>query len=170
MKQFIFADSWSPYLVGSLIGILSWFSFIISKKALGTSTTFARGSAKLGALFLGEKVYNWKYYQKYKPELEWQSMLVIGIVIGSFISSVLSGEFSLRFIPLTEFKSILNQDIMGRIFSAFAGGILLGFGARLAGGCTSGHGISGTFQLSIASWISLIGFFVGGAITAFLIL
>ncbi|RCW54190.1 YeeE/YedE thiosulfate transporter family protein [Halanaerobium sp. ST460_2HS_T2] len=169
MIKFIFADSWSPYLVGTLIGVLSWFSFIISRKALGTSTSFARGSAKLGALFLGEKVYDWKYYQKYKPELEWQSMLVIGIVIGSFISAVLSGEFNLAFLPQTEFESILNQNLIGRIFSAFTGGIFLGFGARLAGGCTSGHGISGTFQLSIASWISLVGFFVGGAITAFLI-
>ncbi|PUU91869.1 MULTISPECIES: YeeE/YedE thiosulfate transporter family protein [Halanaerobium] len=170
MLEFIFAESWSPYIVGSLIGVLSWFSFIISKKALGTSTTFARGSAKLGAVFFGAEVYNWKYYQKYKPELEWQSMLVIGIVIGSFISAILSGEFNLSLIPLTEFESILNQNILGRIFSAFAGGIMLGFGARLAGGCTSGHGISGTFQLSIASWISLIGFFVGGALTAFIIL
>lgn len=170
MREFIFAGSWSPYLVGTLIGVLSWFSFIISKKALGTSTTFARGSAKLGAIFFGSEVYDWKYYQKYKPELEWQSMLVIGIVIGSFISAVLSGEFNLTFIPLTEFESILNQNILGRIISAFAGGIMLGFGARLAGGCTSGHGISGAFQLSIASWISLIGFFVGGAVTAFIIL
>lgn len=170
MREFIFAGSWSPYLVGTLIGVLSWFSFIISKKALGTSTTFARGSAKLGAIFFGPEVYDWKYYQKYKPELEWQSMLVIGIVIGSFLSAVLSGEFNLTFIPLTEFESILNQNILGRIISAFAGGIMLGFGARLAGGCTSGHGISGTFQLSIASWISLIGFFVGGAVTAFIIL
>jgi len=170
MSQFIFAASWSPYLVGTLIGVLSWLSFIISKKALGTSTTFARASAKLGSLFLGDSVYEWKYYQKYKPELEWQSMLVIGIVIGSFISAVLSGQFELSFLPVTDFKSILNQNIVGRIFSAFVGGTLLGFGARLAGGCTSGHGISGAFQLSIASWISLIGFFVGGAAAAFLIL
>jgi hypothetical protein len=97
-------------------------------------------------------------------------MLVIGIVIGSFISAVLSGEFNLSLIPVTDFESILNQNILGRVFSAFVGGIFLGFGARLAGGCTSGHGISGTFQLSIASWISLIGFFVGGAVTAFIIL
>ena len=170
MKQFIFAGSWSPYLVGTLIGVLSWFSFIISKKALGTSTSYARASARLGAIFFGTDVFNWKYYQKYKPELEWQSMLVIGIVIGSFISALLSGEFNLSFIPLTEFESILNQNVLGRIFSAFTGGILLGFGARLAGGCTSGHGISGAFQLSIASWISLIAFFVGGAAAAFLIL
>lgn len=170
MEQLISAGSWSPYLVGTLIGVLSWFSFIISKKPLGTSTTYARGSAKLGALFLGDRVYSWKYYQEYKPVLEWQTMLVIGIVIGSFFSAVLAGDFNLSFIPATDFKSVLNQTIAGRIFSAFTGGILLGFGARLAGGCTSGHGISGAFQLSIASWISLIAFFVGGAAAAFLVL
>jgi hypothetical protein len=170
MNQLIFASSWSPYLVGTLIGILSWLSFLISKKPLGTSTTYARASARLGALFVGDDIFEWKYYQQYKPVLEWQTMLVIGIVIGSFISAVLSGDFNLTFTPVTEFESILNQNILGRIFSAFAGGILLGFGARLAGGCTSGHGISGAFQLSIASWISLIAFFVGGVAAAFLIL
>ena len=170
MIDFVFAGSWSPYLVGGLIGVLSWFSFIISKKPLGTSTSYARASARLGAVCCGSDVYNWKYYKKYKPELEWQSMMVIGMVIGSFISAVLSGEFNLTFLPLTEFESILNQNILGRVFSAFTGGIFLGFGARLAGGCTSGHGISGAFQLSIASWISLISFFVGGVAAAFLIL
>ncbi|ADQ14497.1 YeeE/YedE thiosulfate transporter family protein [Halanaerobium hydrogeniformans] len=170
MTQLIFAGRWSPYLVGTFIGVLSWLSFIISKKPLGTSTSYARVSSRLGALFLGDKVYDWKYYKQYKPVLEWQIMLVIGIVIGSFISAVLSGQFSLTFIPLTDFESILNQNILGRIFSAFSGGILLGFGARWAGGCTSGHGISGALQLSIASWISLISFFVGGVVTALLIL
>lgn len=170
MNQLIFTGSWSPYLVGVLIGVLSWLSFLISKKPLGTSTTYARASARLGAICCGDDVLNWKYYQQYKPILEWQSMLVIGIVIGSFISAILSGQFNLTFIPLTEFESVFNQSVVGRIFSAFAGGIMLGFGARLAGGCTSGHGISGAFQLSIASWISLIAFFVGGVLTALLIL
>ncbi len=170
MTQLIFAGRWSPYIVGTLIGVLSWFSFLISKKPLGTSTSYARVSSKLGALFLGDKVYKWKYYQQYKPVLEWQIMLVIGVVIGSFISAVLSGQFDPSFIPVTDFESVLNQNVLGRIFSAFTGGILLGFGARWAGGCTSGHGISGAFQLSIASWISLIAFFVGGVAAAFLIL
>ena len=170
MTQLIFSGRWSPYFVGVLIGFLSCLSFIISKKPLGTSTSYARASSRLGAVFVGNKVYEWKYYQQYKPVLEWQIMLVIGIIIGSFISAVLSGQFNLAFIPLTDFESLLNQNILGRIFSAFAGGILLGFGSRLAGGCTSGHGISGTLQLSIASWISLIAFFVGGVMTAFLIL
>ena len=44
----------------------------------------------------------------------------------------------------------------------------MAFGARLAGGCTSGHGISGTLQLSVGSWIALVCFFIGGAATAML--
>jgi hypothetical protein len=46
------------------------------------------------------------------------------------------------------------------------GGVLMDFGARLAGGCTSGHGISGTMQLNVASWISVICFFIGGIAVA----
>jgi uncharacterized membrane protein YedE/YeeE len=45
----------------------------------------------------------------------------------------------------------------------------MAFGARMAGGCTSGHGISGALQLSVGSWIALAGFFVGGIITAMLL-
>jgi uncharacterized membrane protein YedE/YeeE len=46
--------------------------------------------------------------------------------------------------------------------------MLMAFGARMAGGCTSGHGISGTLQWAIGSWISAICFFIGGVITAML--
>ncbi|MFP4283825.1 MAG: YeeE/YedE thiosulfate transporter family protein, partial [Opitutales bacterium] len=50
---------------------------------------------------------------------------------------------------------------------AFLGGMAMAFGARLAGGCTSGHGISGTLQLNLASWIALVCFFLGGMAVAF---
>jgi uncharacterized membrane protein YedE/YeeE len=49
---------------------------------------------------------------------------------------------------------------------AFPGGMLMAFGARLAGGCTSGHGISGTLQLNLASWITVICIFIGGVVVA----
>jgi uncharacterized membrane protein YedE/YeeE len=55
------------------------------------------------------------------------------------------------------------------VLVALAGGIILGFGSRFAGGCTSGHGISGTLQLAVSSWVSAIFFFVGGIITAHII-
>ena len=56
-----------------------------------------------------------------------------------------------------------------RAAAAFGGGVLMAFGARMAGGCTSGHGISGTLQLNVASWIAVIFFFIGGVILANLI-
>lgn len=59
--------------------------------------------------------------------------------------------------------------IAPRLIVACIGGALMAFGARLAGGCTSGHGISGAMQLSVSSWIALIGFFVVGVITAMLL-
>jgi len=49
------------------------------------------------------------------------------------------------------------------------GGIIMGFGARWAGGCTSGHGISGTLQLAVSSWLAAICFFAGGILTAMFI-
>ena len=49
------------------------------------------------------------------------------------------------------------------------GGMIMAFGARLAGGCTSGHGISGTLQLSVGSWIAVICFFIGGIGVAMLL-
>jgi len=55
-----------------------------------------------------------------------------------------------------------------RLGTAFVGGIVMAFGARLAGGCTSGHGISGTMQLAVGSWIAVICFFVGGIAAAML--
>jgi uncharacterized protein len=48
----------------------------------------------------------------------------------------------------------------------FGGGLLMAFGARLAGGCTSGHGISGTMQLNPGSWIAVICLFIGGIAVA----
>ena len=61
-----------------------------------------------------------------------------------------------------------GEGIGLRLAAAFAGGLLMAFGARLAGGCTSGHGISGTMQLSVGSWIAVLCFFVGGIATAML--
>jgi uncharacterized membrane protein YedE/YeeE len=61
-----------------------------------------------------------------------------------------------------------GDSVAARVAVALAGGALMAFGARLAGGCTSGHGISGALQLSVGSWIALIGFFAGGIATAML--
>lgn len=167
--DFLMAESWSPYLVGAGIGVLSWFSFVFSKKALGASTSFARTAGIIWKKYDKERVEGTAYFQKYTPMIDWQWMLVLGVIIGSFISAITAGVFSPSLLPAADFASPLNQIFAGRFFSALVGGILIGFGSRMAGGCTSGHGISGTLQLSISSWIAAICFFVGGIITAILV-
>lgn len=165
-------DQWSPYAVGIGIGILSWVSFLISDKYIGCSTAFARTSGMIERLFRGDKVNERPYFQKIAPVIDWQWMLVVGVVIGAFISSKLSGYFQLRMVP-GEITGELNRTIVtvpyARWITAFIGGILMGVGSRWAGGCTSGHGISGTLQLSIGSWLAAISFFIGGIAAAMLI-
>jgi hypothetical protein len=62
--------------------------------------------------------------------------------------------------------AVFGPGALARVLVALAGGMILGFGARWAGGCTSGHGISGTLQLAVGSWLAAICFFIGGIATA----
>lgn len=152
---------WSPYAVGIGIGVLSWFTWLISRKPLGCSTSFARSAGMILKLFRRKKVEENPYFQEVKPVIDWQWMLVLGMIGGALLSSLLSGDFRWQWIP-SEWAAAFGTNVLIRLGVALLGGVLLGFGARWAGGCTSGHGISGTMQLAISSWISAICFFVGG--------
>jgi uncharacterized protein len=165
MMNFLTEVLWSPYAVGIGIGVLSWLSFLISKKSLGTSTTYAKTSGMIERFFRGPDVGLKPYYQKIKLDIDWQWMLVLGIVFGSLLSALLSGDFSFEWVPALWLSAFGNTPIL-RIIIAMIGGIFLGFGARWADGCTSGHGISGALQLAVSSWISAIAFFVGGILMA----
>jgi uncharacterized membrane protein YedE/YeeE len=140
----------------------------LSDKAIGCSTAYARTSGMIERIFGGNKVYKKDYYKKFKPKIDWEWMLVLGIIIGAFISSIISNSFSLEFIP-SLWQRTFGSSIFLRIILSLVGGIFVGFGARMAGGCTSGHGISGNLQLSIGSYIATFFFFVGGIITAVII-
>jgi len=168
MMEFLTQVRWSPYAVGIGIGILSWLSFLISRKPIACSTSFARTSGMIERLFRGEKVELKPYYQKVKLVVDWQWMLVVGIVIGSLISALLSGDFHWQWVP-SIWATAFGRDPLLRVIVALVGGVCIGFGARWAGGCTSGHGISGALQLAVSSWISSICFFIGGILTAHII-
>lgn len=159
---------WTPYLAGIGIGILSWIAFLLSDKPLGCSTAFSNTSGMIERLFRGEKTEEKEYYQKYKLGIDWQWMLVLGIIVGVFITSVITGGFAIEWVPDTFAEKFGYNPLLRWIF-AIVGGILMGLGARWAGGCTSGHGISGTLQLAISSWIAVIMFFIAGIATAMLI-
>jgi uncharacterized protein len=105
------------------------------------------------------------YYQEIKLVVGWQGMLVLGIVIGSLVSALLSSDFHWQWVPSLWASAFGNSPVL-RVIVELIGGVWLGFGARWAGGCTSGHGISGTLQLAVSSWISAICFFIGGILMA----
>jgi len=168
MIEWLTLKQWSPYMVGIGIGLLNCIAFLLSDKPLACSTAYSRTSGMLEGFCLGPKVADKPYYKKFPPSIEWDWMLVLGMIIGAFISAALSGQFYLEWVP-PRWAEAFGNIPFGRWAVAFIGGIILGIGARWAGGCTSGHGISGTLQLAVSSWLAAICFFVGGIITAILI-
>lgn len=160
MVDFLSLSRWSPYAVGAGIGILSWLTFLFCDKPLACSTSYARTAGMLEKA-LGGKASEREYFRLFKPEVEWQWMLVLGVFIGSFLSAILSGDFKMETIPHMWAVSFGERWVL-RYATAFSGGILLGIGSRWAGGCTSGHGISGTMQLTLSSWLAVVVFFASG--------
>jgi uncharacterized membrane protein YedE/YeeE len=163
--NWILASRWSPYAAGVGIGILSWLTFLISSKPIGCSTAFTRTSGMFERLLRGDSVVQKAYYKEFPPVVDWEWMLVLGVVIGSLVSSLLSADFRWQAVPV-RWGSVFGGSISLRFAVALVGGVFLGFGARWAGGCTSGHGISGALQLALSSWVAAICFFIGGILTA----
>ena len=162
---------WSPYVVGAGIGILSWITFGLMHKALGVSTTFVRVAGLIGSIWAPIGVKANAYYAKYlfdpkKPGIEWQMFLVIGLFLGALISSLLGKTYKAEHVPEL-WASRFGSGKARRYLGAFLGGVLVLVGARLAGGCTSGHGISGGMQYAVASWVFFVTFFLAGLGTAF---
>lgn len=159
---------WSPYVVGILIGVLNLAAMLLSDKVLGASTSYAKASGMVRNFFDKEYVKKNEFYLQNSINIDWGFMLVVGIIIGAFISAGLSNDFNLVLVP-PMWANEISSSFFVRFIIAVFGGIVLGIGSRWAGGCTSGHGISGTSQLSVLSWIASVFFFIGGIVAAFLI-
>jgi uncharacterized membrane protein YedE/YeeE len=168
MLSFLTMTEWSPYTVGIGIGLLSCVAFVLSDKPIGCSTAFTRSGGMIEQMIRGQKVRDMAYYRQFVPKIDWEWMLVLGIVVGAFSSAWLSGEFRLEWVP-SLWAATFGSDHLPRLVTAFWGGVIMGFGARWAGGCTSGHGISGTLQLAISSWLAVTAFFISGVLAAFII-
>ena len=160
------AKHWSPYVCGALIGILAAATVLISDKLLGISTAYARISGMLGMILVPGLTKRLEYFKNTKPIIEWEVMLFVGVVIGSFLAAWSGGTIQAKLLPVTWVQRFGADSGTLRIIITILGGVFMAFGARTAGGCTSGHGISGTMQMSVGSWIALICFFIGGMAVA----
>lgn len=157
--------AWSPYIVGAGIGMLSWLTFYFSDKPIGASSFFAQVAGFIGKLTARRHTESLAYFKENPPRIGWEFAFVLATVAGGAIAALTGGEFVNEWLP-PMWIDRFGDSVALRGGVAFGGGMLMAFGARLAGGCTSGHGISGTLQLNVASWIAVICFFVGGIVVA----
>lgn len=172
MMHFI-TDPWPWYISGPLIALVMYL-LLREGKDFGMSSNFRTMCTLLGA---GKKTsffrIDWKAQR-------WNLLVALGAAIGGFIAHhFLSTETPTAIHPesiadlqhlgiidqvqgyLPESLFILNGDLK-QILILVIGGLLIGFGTRYAGGCSSGHAISGLSHFQLPSLIAVIGFFVGG--------
>lgn len=163
-------NAWNPYIAGALTGVLLILSVLVAGKYFGASTTFARTAAKVEAA-AGIDTSRIAYFTtkggKYGPESipNWQVLFVVGIALGGLAASLASGTFKVQRVPAM-WAERFGARPLWRNLTAFTGGVILIFGARLAGGCPSGHGLSGLAQMAVSGFVALTFFFIGGGITA----
>ena len=152
---------WNPYVGGVLLGILLFATFFVTGHGLGSSGGVNRVVVAVEDLMVPEHVDRTPYLAEMaggerNPLDHWIVWQVVGILLGGFASGMLRGRVRVetyrgpRITPRT------------RWFMAFAGGILMGYGARMARGCTSGQALSGGAVLSAGSWAFVLAVFAGG--------
>lgn len=173
---------WPWYVAGPMIAA-TMFVLLFMGKSFGISSTLQTVCAATGA---GKKIpffdFDWKTGR-------WNLFFALGLLIGSFIAFEFMGinkeiEVApatrdwLLSIGLKDTKGYLPADIFSwsevLTFKGMTllglGGFLIGFGARYAGGCTSGHAISGLSNLQFPSLLAVIGFFAGGLVMTYWLL
>lgn len=166
---------WPWYVAGPLIGLIVPILLLIGGKQFGVSSNLRHTCA---ACFPG-KVDFFQY--DWKKAGGWNLTFVAGAVIGGFLGGwvlnnpqpiALSQQTisDLRAMGISDFTGMMPEDLFNwqnltslqGIVVMVLGGFFVGFGARYAGGCTSGHAISGLANLQLASLLAVVGFFIGG--------
>jgi uncharacterized protein len=182
MIEFI-SQPWTWYVSGFLIAVVMLL-LLLENKSFGMSSNLSTmcsigGAGKVADLFK----FNWK-------DQKWNLLVLVGTVIGGFVASTfLTPDASIdlnvktvqalnemgfsdpgtEYLPDTVFGWEAITSFKG-LTILIIGGFFVGFGSRYAGGCTSGHAISGLSNLQFPSLIAVIGFFIGGLLVTHLVL
>lgn len=163
-----FETRWPPVPAGILIGISMLLAFVVSGRGIGASGAMTRLVAwvqhSIAPVATEQSAYFGKYFvDGAHPLNDYVVFLLVGLLIGSFVAAWLSKEF--RFEVLRGPRSSRAY----RLVLALSGGVLAGFAARLARGCTSGQGLVGGAELSVGAWAFLMSIFVGGWMAAWFV-
>lgn len=175
-------DPWPWYVAGPLIGLLVPVLLLIGNKSLGISSSLRHICAACLPAGIPFFKYNWK-------KEAWNLFFVAGVLVGGYLAAhflsrpgpvVVNEKLvqELQDYGITHYNDLVPSDLFNwpavltlkGFILMVAGGFLVGFGTRYAGGCTSGHSIMGMSNLQFSSLIATICFMAGGFIMANLIL
>ena len=161
--------NWGPYLTGIGIGVLSWVVFVVVDNPIGITTALSQVSGGVASLFVGADVVAAnKYWAKNAFSLDYGTLFLVGTILGGIGSALAAGNWRIETVPRL-WAERFGPSPARRYVAAFIGGVILMYGARLANGCTSGNGISGSLQLALIGWVFFAVMFVTGTITAFIL-
>ncbi len=159
---------WTPYLAGAGIGVLSWIVFAVVAQPIGVTTAMSQVAGGLASPIIGaDTVAKNSYWARNAPAIDYGTLFLAGIFLGALVSSLLNRTFHLESVP-DVWRERFGGAVVGRFAAAFIGGAIAMYGARMAGGCTSGNGISGGLQLAVSGWTFLVVMFATGIPTAVL--
>jgi uncharacterized membrane protein YedE/YeeE len=144
----------SPYLVGGALGLLNTFAFATASRGLGVTTAFEDAAALTARRVAPDAMQVNAYIAKREdtPKIDWESLLVVGVLAGSYLAARGTPSRAARAVPITWARRF-GKSRAKRHAAAFVGGAIMMFGARMAKGCTSGHALTGTAQLALSSWV-----------------
>lgn len=162
--------TWSPFIVGALIGILTVVSKYFFGYFLGASSSFVKIYVELLHIIAPKYIQSSEYLSTFKtdPSELFQLAMIVGVVLGSFISAYFSKNFTQKFVPEI-WSNNFGSSLPLRAVGAFFGGFLLLIGSRIAGGCTSGKAISMGLQLSLSAWVFIAFVFATGILTSLIL-
>ena len=157
---------WNAYWVGAGIGVLSWVAFAVVNQPLGISTALSAASSVCALPVMGvEGVAQNAYWAKTPFKWDGGMLFLVGTFLGSFLSAWTSRTWRWEIVPST-WAGRFGNSVGKRLAAAFFGGAIIMYGARLAGGCPSRNGISGSLQLALSGWIFFACIFASGMLTA----
>jgi uncharacterized protein len=182
MPEFLTAP-WPWYVAGPMLGLFAPLLLWLGNRPFGVSSNLRHMCAAIYPRNLAHFRYDWR------QEGSWNLMFVAGILAGGLIAGMVfrnpdpvaiasSTKAALAALGIHDLNGLVPVEIFswnslvtirGLLILA-GGGLLVGFGTAYAGGCTSGHGITGVSDLQPASFVALVSFFAGGLIGTYLLL
>lgn len=156
---------WNPYVAGVGLGLVLLAAFVIMGRGLGATGTFSAVLVWVLGWFSVEYVTSNPVHAGYWNDGAPLAAWLVFLTLGCFVGAAVSGALARRTQLIVERGPRVEAG--ARLAFAFAGGALMGIGAKLASGCTSGQALTGGALLNVGSWAFMIAVFAGGYAVAY---